>query len=118
MSGKEEKEAERERERDRDREMSGKEEEEEKKVVCVTGGSGYIASWLVKLLLSRGYTVRASVRDLSKTENTNPISSNHISHLPSPSFLFFLNHLFYMDHFDFSFYICSPFCSHECMGPK
>ncbi|KAJ3703867.1 hypothetical protein LUZ61_007572 [Rhynchospora tenuis] len=33
------------------------------KVVCVTGGSGYLASWLVKLLLQRGYTVRASVRD-------------------------------------------------------
>ncbi|KAJ6315585.1 hypothetical protein OIU78_018958 [Salix suchowensis] len=33
------------------------------KIVCVTGASGYIASWLVKLLLSRGYTVKASVRD-------------------------------------------------------
>ncbi|PON84841.1 Hopanoid-associated sugar epimerase [Trema orientale] len=33
------------------------------KVVCVTGASGYIASWLVKLLLQRGYTVKASVRD-------------------------------------------------------
>ncbi|XP_051146350.1 phenylacetaldehyde reductase-like [Andrographis paniculata] len=34
-------------------------------VVCVTGASGYIASWLVKLLLHRGYTVRATVRNLS-----------------------------------------------------
>ncbi|KAI4313216.1 hypothetical protein L6164_026211 [Bauhinia variegata] len=33
------------------------------KVVCVTGASGYIASWLVRLLLGRGYTVKASVRD-------------------------------------------------------
>ncbi|KAI4306728.1 hypothetical protein L6164_029981 [Bauhinia variegata] len=33
------------------------------KLVCVTGASGYIASWLVKLLLQRGYTVKASVRD-------------------------------------------------------
>ncbi|CAN6561775.1 unnamed protein product [Malus baccata var. baccata] len=33
------------------------------KVVSVTGASGYIASWLVKLLLERGYTVKASVRD-------------------------------------------------------
>ncbi|KAK4278707.1 hypothetical protein QN277_016516 [Acacia crassicarpa] len=33
------------------------------KIVCVTGGSGYIASWLVKLLLHRGYTVKATVRD-------------------------------------------------------
>lgn len=35
----------------------------EKKVVCVTGASGYIASWIVKLLLQRGYIVRATVRD-------------------------------------------------------
>ncbi|BAT93475.1 phenylacetaldehyde reductase-like [Vigna umbellata] len=32
-------------------------------VVCVTGASGYIASWLVKFLLERGYTVKATVRD-------------------------------------------------------
>lgn len=31
--------------------------------MCVTGASGFIASWLVKLLLERGYTVRATVRD-------------------------------------------------------
>ncbi|CAL1391732.1 unnamed protein product [Linum trigynum] len=34
-----------------------------KAVVAVTGASGFIASWLVKLLLHRGYTVKASVRD-------------------------------------------------------
>jgi hypothetical protein len=33
--------------------------------VCVTGAGGFIASWLVKLLLSRGYTVHATVRDPS-----------------------------------------------------
>ncbi|CAA7047210.1 unnamed protein product [Microthlaspi erraticum] len=32
-------------------------------VVCVTGASGYIASWIVKLLLLRGYTVKGTVRD-------------------------------------------------------
>ncbi|XP_019151060.1 PREDICTED: cinnamoyl-CoA reductase 1-like [Ipomoea nil] len=36
----------------------------EGKVVCVTGASGFIASWLVKLLLHRGYTVHATVRNL------------------------------------------------------
>ncbi|GMH07577.1 hypothetical protein Nepgr_009417 [Nepenthes gracilis] len=41
---------------------------EGRKVVCVTGASGYIASWLVKLLLLRGYIVKASVRDIN--ENT------------------------------------------------
>ncbi|CAL5063662.1 unnamed protein product [Urochloa decumbens] len=33
--------------------------------VCVTGAGGYIASWLVKLLLARGYAVHGTVRDLS-----------------------------------------------------
>ncbi|GAY36939.1 hypothetical protein CUMW_025520, partial [Citrus unshiu] len=37
----------------------------EGKVVCVTGASGFIASWLVKLLLQRSYTVKATVRDLN-----------------------------------------------------
>ncbi|PKA55173.1 Cinnamoyl-CoA reductase 1 [Apostasia shenzhenica] len=40
------------------------------KVVCVTGASGYIASWLVKLLLRRGYTVKASVRDPADPKKT------------------------------------------------
>ena len=35
-------------------------------VVSVTGASGYIASWLVKLLLQRGYNVKATVRDPSQ----------------------------------------------------
>ncbi|PON74297.1 Hopanoid-associated sugar epimerase [Parasponia andersonii] len=45
------------------------------KVVCVTGGSGYIASWLVKLLLQRGYTVKASVRDLNDPKKTEHLLS-------------------------------------------
>ncbi|KAI6675875.1 hypothetical protein NL676_036671 [Syzygium grande] len=40
------------------------------KVVCVTGASGYIASWLVKLLLQSGYTVKATVRDPSDAKKT------------------------------------------------
>nr|GEY33477.1 cinnamoyl-CoA reductase 2-like [Tanacetum cinerariifolium] len=32
-------------------------------VVCVTGAGGYVASWVVKLLLSKGYTVHGTVRD-------------------------------------------------------
>jgi uncharacterized protein YbjT (DUF2867 family) len=35
------------------------------KLVCVTGASGYIASWIVRFLLHRGYTVKATVRDPS-----------------------------------------------------
>ncbi|CAL5073599.1 unnamed protein product [Urochloa decumbens] len=37
--------------------------------VCVTGAGGFIASWLVKLLLSRGYAVHATVRDPSDRKN-------------------------------------------------
>ncbi|KAL5054901.1 hypothetical protein RYX36_035583 [Vicia faba] len=43
------------------------------KVVCVTGASGYIASWLVKFLLQRGYTVRATVRNID-----NPNKVDHL----------------------------------------
>ncbi|VAI18869.1 unnamed protein product [Triticum turgidum subsp. durum] len=39
--------------------------------VCVTGGGGYIASWLVKLLLSRGYAVHATVRDPCDSKNAH-----------------------------------------------
>lgn len=38
----------------------------EGEVVCVTGGSGFIGSWLVSSLLDRGYTVHATVKDLSE----------------------------------------------------
>ncbi|XP_044949818.1 phenylacetaldehyde reductase-like [Hordeum vulgare subsp. vulgare] len=39
--------------------------------VCVTGGGGFIASWLVKLLLSRGYAVHATVRDPCDQKNAH-----------------------------------------------
>ncbi|WOL17131.1 cinnamoyl-CoA reductase 2 [Canna indica] len=45
------------------------------KEVCVTGASGYIASWIVKFLLQRGYTVRASVRDPANAEKTEHLRS-------------------------------------------
>ncbi|KAG8051753.1 hypothetical protein GUJ93_ZPchr0001g29342 [Zizania palustris] len=40
------------------------------KLACVTGASGYIASWIVKLLLDRGYTVRATVRNTADPKKT------------------------------------------------
>nr|GMC90602.1 cinnamoyl-CoA reductase 1-like [Ipomoea batatas] len=40
----------------------------ERKVVCVTGASGFIASWLIKHLLHRGYTIHATVRNLSQSK--------------------------------------------------
>ncbi|CAI9113882.1 OLC1v1014577C1 [Oldenlandia corymbosa var. corymbosa] len=44
-------------------------------VVCVTGAGGYIASWIVKLLLERGYTVRGTVR------NPDDAKNNHLREL-------------------------------------
>lgn len=34
--------------------------------VLVTGANGYIAAWLVQILLERGYTVRGTVRSENK----------------------------------------------------
>ena len=53
----------------------------EEKVVCVTGASGYIASWLVKLLLQRGYTVKATVRDTGQCTHSLSFSPICITHL-------------------------------------
>jgi nucleoside-diphosphate-sugar epimerase len=45
-----------------------------KKTVCVTGAGGFVASWLVQRLLSRGdYLVRGTVRDPSKAPPALPI---------------------------------------------
>ncbi|XP_039119682.1 cinnamoyl-CoA reductase 1-like [Dioscorea cayenensis subsp. rotundata] len=41
----------------------------EGQTVCVTGAGGYIASWLVKLLLQRGYTVKGTVRNPDDPKN-------------------------------------------------
>ncbi|CAH9114350.1 unnamed protein product [Cuscuta europaea] len=42
--------------------MAAAAEGEKGAAVCVTGAGGYVASWLVKLLLSKGYTVHGTVR--------------------------------------------------------
>ncbi|CAM8929968.1 unnamed protein product [Rhodiola kirilowii] len=39
--------------------------------VCVTGAGGFIASWLVKLLLEKGYTVRGTVRNPADEKNNH-----------------------------------------------
>ncbi|XP_023520749.1 cinnamoyl-CoA reductase 2-like [Cucurbita pepo subsp. pepo] len=39
--------------------------------VCVTGAGGFIASWLVKLLLQKGYTVRGTVRNPDDPKNAH-----------------------------------------------
>lgn len=40
------------------------------KPVLVTGGSGYLASWIVKQLLESGHTVHTTVRDKNKASST------------------------------------------------
>lgn len=43
--------------------MEGNYSEKERERVCVTGAGGYVASWVVKVLLSKGYFVHGTVRD-------------------------------------------------------
>nr|XP_051196522.1 cinnamoyl-CoA reductase 1-like [Lolium perenne] len=43
----------------------------EGQLVCVTGAGGFIGSWVVKLLLLRGYSVRGTVRDLADGKNAH-----------------------------------------------
>ncbi len=39
-----------------------------KQIIMVTGGTGYIGSWVVKELLEKGYRVRLTVRDKSRVD--------------------------------------------------
>nr|CAB3478726.1 unnamed protein product [Digitaria exilis] len=45
------------------------------RLVCVTGGSGFIGSWLVRLLLDRGYTVHATVKNLQDEGETKHLQA-------------------------------------------
>lgn len=46
----------------------------EKGVVCVTGGTGYVASWLIMRLLQHGYAVNTTIR-------SNPDQKKDVSYL-------------------------------------
>ncbi|CAA6654708.1 unnamed protein product [Spirodela intermedia] len=49
---------------------------DERRRVCVTGGSGFIGSWLVRFLLEKGYAVHATVKDHEEGE------TKHLLDLP------------------------------------
>uniref|UniRef100_A0A803PWW0 NAD-dependent epimerase/dehydratase domain-containing protein n=1 Tax=Cannabis sativa TaxID=3483 RepID=A0A803PWW0_CANSA len=44
-------------------------------LVCVTGASGCIGSWLVSLLLHRGYSINAAVKDLNDETETKHLQA-------------------------------------------
>lgn len=67
------------------------------KTVCVTGASGYVASWLVKFLLHRGYTVKASVRDPGLLLPLSNYLLFIISQFNYPCFWQFINLLFHQE---------------------
>ncbi|KAG9445403.1 hypothetical protein H6P81_016743 [Aristolochia fimbriata] len=53
----------------------------EKKIVCVTGGAGFLASWLIMRLLQLGYFVRTTTR--SNPEHRE--ETTHLTSLPGAS---------------------------------
>uniref|UniRef100_A0A5B7ADS8 Dihydroflavonol 4-reductase n=1 Tax=Davidia involucrata TaxID=16924 RepID=A0A5B7ADS8_DAVIN len=55
--------------------------DDDKGIVCVTGGTGYLASWLVMRLLQHGYSVRTTIR--SDPDNKKDIS--FLTNLPGAS---------------------------------
>ncbi|KAJ0702140.1 putative cinnamoyl-CoA reductase [Helianthus annuus] len=75
------------------------------KRVCVTGAGGYIGSWVVKLLLSKGYMVHGTVRDpCDETKN------GHLKKLENAEERL---HLFKADLLDFES-LCAAFAG--CSG--
>ncbi|KAL2610514.1 hypothetical protein R1flu_029087 [Riccia fluitans] len=48
-----------------------------KELVCMTGAGGYVASYIVKRLLEKGYRVRGTVRDPANSTKTK-----HLRDLP------------------------------------
>ncbi|KAJ9542850.1 hypothetical protein OSB04_029356 [Centaurea solstitialis] len=53
----------------------------EKGTVCVTGGRGYLASWMIKTLLENGYSVNATVR----TDSGLNKDVSYLTNLPGAS---------------------------------
>ncbi|GAY41984.1 hypothetical protein WN943_017778 [Citrus x changshan-huyou] len=59
--------------------------EEGKGRVCVTGGTGFIASWLIMRLLDHGYSVTTTVRSELDPEHRNSKDLSFLKNLPGAS---------------------------------
>eukprot|EP01091_Cochliopodium_minus_P010210 TRINITY_DN2664_c0_g1_i2.p1 TRINITY_DN2664_c0_g1~~TRINITY_DN2664_c0_g1_i2.p1 ORF type:complete len:320 (-),score=99.28 TRINITY_DN2664_c0_g1_i2:65-1024(-) len=70
------------------------------KTVCVTGGSGFLGSHLIKLLLENGYTVHTTVRNKNK-------GMEHLTSLKNSENLKFFEADLLKDSFDQAFAGCS-----------
>ncbi|MBA0671423.1 hypothetical protein Goklo_023962 [Gossypium klotzschianum] len=57
--------------------------EGDKGTVCVTGGTGFVASWLIKSLLQEGYAVRTTVRADPEWSDMWPENKRDLSFLTS-----------------------------------
>ncbi len=86
----------------------------QEKPILVTGGTGYIASWIIKTLLEKGFDVRATVRDKSNTEKYKHL--NDIAESSSGKLTIFEADLLKMGSFDEAmkdcelvFHTASPF---------
>lgn len=43
-------------------------QDKQAKTILVTGGTGFLAGWVIRYLLEDGYAVRATVRSLKKSQ--------------------------------------------------
>ncbi|KAK6260814.1 hypothetical protein SCA6_015298 [Theobroma cacao] len=69
--------------------------EEGKGAICVTGGTGYIASWLIKKLLEEGYSVHTTIRvDPGNRDEYSLLLNVEMVHVDdlSRAFIFLLEH--------------------------
>ena len=51
-----------------------------KETVLVTGGSDYVAGWIIVGLLREGYKVRATLRNLQRQADVRAAVAPHTSH--------------------------------------
>ncbi|CAI9781584.1 unnamed protein product [Fraxinus pennsylvanica] len=59
--------------------MEREKEGESKGTVCVTGGTGFVASWLIKSLLQHGYSVNTTIRSNPQDSKKN---TSYLTSLP------------------------------------